>query len=55
MNIKRSIAETDMTRTEAIQKLRTLQGERDRRTHMVDELRDDLSKKLSMVKTLESD
>jgi len=41
INIKRSLAETDMTRTEAIQKLRTLQAERDRRSHMVEELKDD--------------
>ena len=55
VNVKRAISETDMTRTDAIQKLRQLQGERDRKTHMVDELKDDLSKKLSLVKQLEQE
>ena len=53
--MKRSIADTDMTRTDAISKLRTLQAERDRRTNMVDELKDDLAKKMQLCKQLEQE
>ena len=55
VNIKRSIADSDMTRTDVIQKLRQLQAERDRRVHMNDELKDDLAKKLSLCKQLEQE
>jgi len=55
ISIKRSLAETDMTRTEAIQKLRTLQAERDRRSHMVEELKDDQLKKHSLCKQIETE
>jgi len=44
-----------MTRTEAIQKLRMLQAERDRRAHMVDELKDDLAKKMALCKQLDQE
>ena len=53
--LKVRISETDMTRSEAIQKLRMLQSDRDRRTHMVDELKDDLQKKAKLAKQLEHD
>ena len=53
VGIKARISETDMTRTEAIQKLRLLQAERDRKTHMVAELNDDLAKKVELSKTME--
>lgn len=53
--IKSCIADTDMTRTEAISKLRLLQAERDRRTNMIDELKDDLTKKVALSKSLESE
>lgn len=49
-NIKRSIHDTDMARTEAIQKLRVLQGDRDRRAQMSDELKGDLQKKMGLCK-----
>ena len=52
---KQRITDTDMTRTEAIQKLRILQAERDRRGHIVDELKDDLAKKVALCKQLEQD
>ena len=44
-----------MTRTEAIQKLRLMQNERDRRTHMAAELKDDLQKKIELSKQMESE
>ena len=44
-----------MTRTDAIAKLRMLQAERDRKTHMVDELKDDMHKKMSLCKQLEQE
>ena len=44
-----------MTRTDAIAKLRMLQGERDRNTHIVDELKDDLHKKMALCKQLEQE
>ena len=53
VGVKARISETDMTRTEAIQKLRLLQAERDRKTHMVAELNDDLAKKVELSKTME--
>ena len=53
VGVKARITETDMTRTEAIQKLRLLQAERDRKTHMAAELNDDLAKKVELSKTME--
>lgn len=44
-----------MTRTEAIQKLRMLQADRDRRAHMIDELKEDLAKKMALCKQLEQE
>ena len=42
INFKRQITETDGTRTDAIQRLRALQAERDRKGHMCTEITNDL-------------
>ena len=55
MGIKQAISVTDMTRTEAIQNLRGVQSDRDRRCQMVDELKDDLDKKLELCEQLEKE
>ena len=44
-----------MARTDAIQKLRILQADRDRRCHMSEQLKDDLHKKLTLCKTIEQE
>lgn len=52
---KRDITDVDMSRTDAIQKLRNLQADRDRRGHMVDELKGDLASKLALCKQMEQE
>lgn len=55
VGIKQAISDTDMMRTDAIQKLRVYQGDRDRRCHMTEELKDDLQNKLEICKQLEQE
>jgi len=55
VGIKRAITDSDMTRTDAIKKLRTLQSDRDRRANMADELKDDLASKHTLCKQLEQE
>jgi len=55
VGIKRAIDDSDLTRTDAIKKLRTLQSDRDRRANMADELKDDLANKLTLCKQLEQE
>ena len=55
MEIKQAISNTDMTRTDAIQKLRMHQSARDRRCNMAEELKDDLHKKLEISNQLEQE
>lgn len=52
---KREITDSDMSRNDAIQKLRGMQADRDRRAHMVDELKDDLAAKLALCKQMEQE
>lgn len=53
VDVKQKIAETDYARTDAIQKLRQLQGERERRCNMNETLKDDLHSKMKLCKELE--
>lgn len=50
---KGRITQTDQTRTDAIGRLRVLQAERDRRSSILDEIREDLNRKLHLLKELE--
>ena len=52
-NFKHRITETDQTRTDAIGRLRVLQAERDRKSSILDEIREDLNTKLHLLKELE--
>ena len=50
---KTRITQTDQTRTDAIGRLRVLQAERDRKSSILDEIREDLNRKLHLLKELE--
>ena len=54
-DIKRNITDADMSRTEAIQQLRALQADRDRRTNMCHEIQSDLERKMQLCVQLEDE
>ena len=55
VDFKRKITDTEVTRTDAIQRLRALQTERDRKGNMNNEINNDLTKKLTLCSQLEQE
>ena len=55
VGIKNRITETDASRADAIQNLKMLQMERDRKANMIDTMKDDYQKKIEIVRQLESE
>ena len=53
IDCKNRITSTDQQRTDAIGRLRVLQAERDRKASILDEMREDLNRKLHLLKELE--
>ena len=55
VDMKRRITETDGNRGDAINRLRSLQAERDRKGNMIDTMKADYQKKVDLVRSLEQE